>query len=239
MIVSTEGIVLHNIRYADKKIISKIYTKQFGLVSANIHVGSATKSKIKPGIIQPLNQLELVFNFRENKDLQQVSDARCIHVYNDLHANMYKLSIALFLNEVLYKSLKEQVANEELYNYITHTYQWLDLTEGDYLDTHLYFLFELTKFLGFYPTNNYDNVHLFFDTQEGKFTNYLQSFPTGFNMEQSKLVASLFENRAKKEIIYTRAQRVSLLECLSSYYKTQIVNIKEINSYKVLQEVLG
>ena len=47
MLYTTLGIVLHNIKYADKKIISKIYTKDFGLISANVNVGNGPKAKIK------------------------------------------------------------------------------------------------------------------------------------------------------------------------------------------------
>src|SRR5262245_33183421 len=113
MLHTSQGIVLHNIKYADKKIISKIYTKEFGLISANINVGHSAKSKIKAGVIQPLTQIEFVVSLKENRDVQQVSEVKCLFVYTDLQLNFNKLCIAQFLNEVLYKCLKEQSPNDD------------------------------------------------------------------------------------------------------------------------------
>ena len=87
MLHTTQGIVLHNIKYADKRIISKIYTKDFGLITANIHVGNTPKSKIKSGVTQPLTQIEFVVSLKENKDIQQISEIKCLFVYTDLQAN--------------------------------------------------------------------------------------------------------------------------------------------------------
>ena len=169
MLHTTQGIVLHNIKYADKRIISKIYTKDFGLITANIHVGNTPKSKIKSGVTQPLTQIEFVVSLKENKDIQQISEIKCLFVYTDLQANFNKLCMAQFLNEMLYKCIKEQTSNDDLFHLICHTYQWLDKAENNYSETHIYFLMELTKHLGFYPTNNYSNLLPFFDTVEGKF----------------------------------------------------------------------
>ena len=184
MLYTSQGIVLHNIKYADKKIISKIYSKEFGLISANINIGSGSKAKIKSGVIQPLSQIEFVVSVKENKEIQQINEIKCLFVYTDLQFNFSKLCIAQFLNEVLYKCIKEQIPNDDLFDLICHTYQWLDKAEEGYVDTHIYFLFELTKHLGFYPINNRDNYFSYFDTIEGKFQMSLKSFPLGFDYHQ-------------------------------------------------------
>src|SRR5690349_2743197 len=129
MLHTTEGIVLYNVRYADKKIISKIYTRDFGLLTCNVNVGSTPKSKIKPAVIQPLSQLEIVLSLKENKDVQQLVEAKCIYVYSQIPVHFFKSSIAQFINEVLYKCLKEQTKNEDLFHLIVKTYQWLDVNE--------------------------------------------------------------------------------------------------------------
>ena len=143
MLYKTQGIVLHNTKYTDKRIISKIYTKQFGLITAIINVGNSPKSKIKSGVLQPLTQIEFELSLKENKDIQNLSEIKCLYVYTDLQYNFNKLCIAQFLNEILYKCLKEQFPNEDLYNLICDTYQWLDSANDSYQDTHVYFLFAI------------------------------------------------------------------------------------------------
>lgn len=236
MLHKAQGIVLHNTKYADKRLITKIYTKQFGLVTANVTIGG-TKGKIKQGVVQPLTQVELEISIKENKEVQQISEMKCLFVYTDLQHNFSKLCIAQFLNEMLFKCLKEQTPNEDLFHLICHTYQWLDKAEENYIDTHLYFLLELTKHLGIFPTNNYQPHSPYFDVQEGKFSSSIISFPLGYDAYQSQLFSQLFSHSILNQKKITRTERTVLLECLINYYKIQLTGLAEIKSYNVLQEI--
>jgi len=238
MLHTTEGIVLHNVRYADQKIISKIYTRDFGLLSLHVQVGNSPKSKIKAAVIQPLSQIDMVLSLKENKEVQQLTEARCNYVYSHIPTEFLKLSIAQFLNEVLYKCLKEQSRNEDLYQLITRSYQWLDASEDGFQDLHIYFLFELTKHLGFYPSNNRNNYERFFDTREGRFLPVSQSFPLGFDEQQSSLFAELFTHNLRNQKQFQKHERQSLLDCLMAYYKLHIPGLSEFKSYQVFRETL-
>jgi DNA repair protein RecO (recombination protein O) len=239
MHTTTQGIVLYNTRYADKKVISKIYTKDFGLLSLNINIGFSSKSKIKQAIIQPLTQLEFVFNHKENTEIHHLIEAKCNYVYTNLQNDFTKLCISQFLNEVLFKCLKEQSPNEQLFELICNTYQWLDHANENYQDTHVYFLFELTKHLGFYPVNNKDLFNKYFDTIEGKFFSSVKSFPLGFDDYQSSLFSSLFNYSLSNPKKTSRVERIILLECLLCYYKTHVPGFNEIKSFHVLQQLIN
>lgn len=239
MLHTTQGIVLHNVRYSDNRIISKIYSKSFGLLSGHLTVGNSPKSKLKSGIIQPLTQIEFVISHKENKEIHSITDVKCLFVYTDLASNFNKLCIAQFLNEVLYKCLKEQSANEELFHFICNTYQWLDKTVDHFSDAHIYFLFELTKYLGFYPSNNKSDSLIYFDTLEGKFTSTPKSFPLSFDKIQSELFSQLFYHSISKPKNISRTERLAILDCLLHYYKIQIPGFSELKSYGVLQEMMN
>jgi DNA repair protein RecO (recombination protein O) len=238
MLHTTEGIVLHNVRYADKKIISKIYTRDFGLLTLNVNIGSTPKSKIRIAVMQPLSQLELVLSLKENKDVQQLIEAKCTYVYHRLPVDFSKSSIAQFINEVLYKCLKDQTRNEDLFHLIVKTYQWLDVNEGHYYDLHVYFLFELTKHLGFYPSNNISLHEKYFDTREGKFHSMSQSFPLGFDEAQSGLFSQLFNHTLDDQRQFNKQERQMLLDCLMAYYRMQVPGLPEFRSHQVLRETL-
>lgn len=238
MLYTTEGIVLHNVRYADKKLISKIYTKDFGLLSLNVNLGKSPRSGVRAAVIQPLSQVELVLSLKENKEVHQLVEAKCYYVYQNIPVDFLKLSIAQFMNEVLYKCLKEQSRNEDLFQLITRAYQWLDVAEQGYSDLHVFFLFELTKHLGFYPTNNRSTQDKYFDTREGKFHAMSQSFPLGFDETCSELFARLFDHDLGNQNHFLRQERQVLLDCLMAYYKMQVPGLPEFKSYRVFQETL-
>ena len=67
MLLKTKGIILHTIKYADKKVICKIYTRDFGVQAYIVNVGNSARSKIKPAILLPLTQLELEVFSKQNK----------------------------------------------------------------------------------------------------------------------------------------------------------------------------
>ena len=239
MLHTTQGIVLHNVKYSDKRIISKIYTKDFGLLRLNITVGNAPKSKIKAGIIQPLSQLEFILSIKENKEVHQLVEAKSIYSYQHLSTDFYKLCIAQFINEVLYRCLKEQTRNEELYEFVTNIFQWLDSNDKNFSDLHLYFLFAFSKYLGFYPLNNYSPANKYFDAREGQYHSYSQSFPLSFDEKQSRLFLQLFSFSLNDHQPFNRMDRLDLLECLMVYYKFHIPGLNEFKSFNVLQETLN
>ncbi|MGZ3930296.1 MAG: DNA repair protein RecO [Bacteroidia bacterium] len=237
MLVKTEGIVFQNTRYADKKLISKIYTRNFGLITVNAVAGSSPSSKIKTAVIQPLSQVEITLTLKQNREVQQLTEARSTYVYQHLQRDYNKLAIAQFLNEVLFKCIKEQSPNEALYDFIIQAYQQLDSPEPCN-DFHIYVLMELSAFLGFEPHDNFDEQHKYFDTREGKFTPMALGFPVGFDQAQSLLFRELFDPDLLHKK-FSAAQRGELLECLLAYYRMQVSGFNELRSYRVLKEIFA
>src|SRR5688572_4977666 len=113
MLVKTEGIILQNTKYADKKLILKIFTKQYGLLTFNAIAGKSPSSKVKIATTLPMQYVEISFVLKQNRDVHQLTEASLLYVYDDITRNYNKLSTTQFLNEVLTKCIKEQSSNEE------------------------------------------------------------------------------------------------------------------------------
>lgn len=239
MFHTTEGIILHNVKYADKKIISKIYTRHFGIISVNYSITKSTKTNISNSLLQPLSQIEIEISFKENRDIHQLKEAKISYQYQTLHSNFYKLCIAQFINEVLLKSLKEQTKNDELFDFITSLFRWLDKANEGFSGMHLYFLFNLSRYLGFYPLNNFDKQHPYFHLIEGQFQSYKSEFPLGLNEEVSALFSTLFNADLSSNILTTKANRDVLLEILMLYYKYHLPGFNHLKSFYVLKETLN
>lgn len=238
MLVKTEGIILQNIKYGDKKIILKVFTKQQGLVTFSAIISKSPTAKIKTATTLPLQLVELSFNLKPNKDIQQLTEANLLYVCDDVSKDFNKLATAQFLNEVLLKCIKEQHPNEELFDFIVSSYKWFNESKEEYNNFHICFLFELSKYLGFEPHNNFDALNNYFDTREGKFTTNSLSFPLGFDKTQSQAFLKVFDaNLLGKPL--GRAERNELLECLLAYYKMHVAGFNELKSYAVLKELFN
>src|SRR6056297_3707722 len=170
MIQSTRGIVLHSFKYGETGIICNIYTETHGKVAFLVQGARKHKAKLKANLFQPLFLLDLEVYYKEKRQLQKIREARNAHPFQSIPYDFRKRTIALFIAEVLYKSLQEEESNPPLFSYLINQIKMLDLKEEGLANFHLYFLIHLSKYLGFFPQNNYSRSFTFFDMQNGKFT---------------------------------------------------------------------
>ena len=240
MLHKTRGIVLHTTKYSESSVIAKIYTELFGLQSYLLNSVRSKKAKIKFSVLQPLSLLEMVVYHKENQGLQRISEIRNNPLFTSIPYHPIKSAIAFFLNEILYKSIREEEPNRYLFEFIFNSLHWLDLKTEHYTNFHLFFLLQLTKYLGFYPFGKYSAETSYFDLPEGKFCDaeplhvHFISFPQSAQL--NRILESTYENIA--EISISTAERKFLLEKLIDYYELHITGVKTIKSHKILEEVL-
>ncbi len=238
MRVSDKAIVVHAIKYGDKKYILKLFTRHNGLLSAAAAVGKSASSKIKPGSVLPLNLLEIELVFKQNKEIHRLTEASCYSVHPHISESLSKLTIAQFLNEILVKVLKEQSGNAHLFEFIETCLKFLNDTDKGFENLHLYFLIELTKYLGFEPQNNYNSSLKYFDCREGQFSSFSLASPLGLNEADSRLFSEFLKINCLREKI-SNSQRQNLLESLLAYYTLHVPGFSQVKSLGVLKEVMA
>ena len=77
--------------------------------------------------------------------------------------------MVFFLDEVLFKTIREVESNMPLFEFIFDSIKWLDGPQAAGKDFHLLFLMQLSRYLGFHPTQNYTSENNIFNLREGKF----------------------------------------------------------------------
>jgi DNA repair protein RecO (recombination protein O) len=237
MRVHDKALVLQSVKHGDRQSIVKLYTRQHGLVTVIASAGRTPSSKIKASALMPLTLLDINYTMRGAREIQRLGEATCYYVHGNIGSSLAKLSIAQFMNEVLIKSLKEQQANAGLYDFIEGCLNYLNDSEKDYINLHLYFLKELSTYLGFEPHNNFGKDYQFFDCREGGFTPLSLPFPLGLTEEDSKMFSEFLSVNALKANI-SQKQRNWLLEIWVAYYGLHVPNFGELRSLEVLREVI-
>ena len=238
MIEKSKGIVFNQFKYSETSIITTIYTEKYGRLSFIINGARSIKAKIKANIFQPLTVIEFDFYYNKRNHLQRIKEIRLIFPFNSIPFNVYKCTIALFLAEILEKTIREEEPNTHLFSFIFDSVLLLDLSEGNTSNIHLNFLFGLTKHLGFYPHNNYSETNRYFNIKEGMFVSYYSSQSYCINEELSKYF-SHFLSPEQTKIELNQLSRNKMLENLLNYYYIHLESIKEIQSFRVLKEVFG
>lgn len=241
MLQKTSGIILSTTTYSESSLILKVYTRDFGLQSYIASGVRGKKSKNKINLLQALSIIELVVVAHPKSNLHRVSEVNALHPYTDIPYNFVKSSIALFLNEMLYKSLKEDHPDEALFDFVIQSFQILDLSTENVSNFHLYFLIQLSKFLGFYPQGVYDDKNCYFDLQEGKYVNMAPIHPYYLEKERAMLLGKFIQSSYTNihEISISKLDRKLLLDALVQFYKLHIQSFGDLKSLEVLEQVLA
>ncbi len=236
MRVSDKALVLQSIRHGENKVVLRLYTSSHGLLTVICALGKKATSRVRAGSIMALNFLEIEIILKENKELHQLTEATAYFSNSNISGSFSKISIAQFLNELLLKCLKEQSPNAGLFEFIENVFRFLNDSDEDYMNVHLYFLSELTKYLGFEPQNNFSKEERYFDCREGRFTPLALAFPLGLNETESRLFSEFLKINSLRTRI-TNEQRQNILEIFLAYYKMHIPAFNELKSLEVLREI--
>jgi len=237
----TKGIVLQTIKYSETSVIAKIFTEQLGLVSYMVNGVRSVKSPAKASMLQPLTLLDLEVTHRESKRLQRIKEFRRSHNYQSLPFDILKSTMAVFLLEVVTKSMREHDANIELFQFVWDNLCFLDETEKTNNDFHLQFLLHYAGYLGFAPHGNFSESTPYFDMQEGIFSAKESFSNTVLGKEDSRIISALlsvstFENTTLK---LNRGKRKEVLNNILKYYSLHLEGFSNLRSPDILEEVFG
>ena len=241
MITATEGIVLHTIKYGESSVITTVFTKEFGRQSYLINAARSRKSKNKAGLLQPLFMVELEAYQKQSRDLQRIRAMKSLTTYQEIPFDIVKSTQAIFLAEVLYKTISEQESYPELFEFLKNALLYLDLMEEGKTNFHLYFLFHLTEYLGFMPNTTQTGFEGWLDLQKGAVVPFEPSHPMFVNKEATAILVklALLKINELDSLKLKRSMRDMLLKKLVDYYRLHFDTLGEIKSLKVLQEVFS
>jgi len=240
MLVKTHGIVIRNTRYGEGSVISKIYTRDFGMQSYMINGIYGAKSSLKASLLQPLMILDLVVYHHKLKDIQRIKEAKCPHQLVSLHFENTKAGICLFVSEVLNKTIKEEEPNEPLYDFIENSILSLDSEQRTLAIWPILFLLRLSKWLGFAPENNFDKTALtYFDLEAGMFTETKPITEWFISPPASEYFSHLisWKPNEAQNLQIPKSIRIEIIHKLITYYKLHLADFKEIKSIEVLSEM--
>lgn len=241
MLHKTRGIVLKTTDYGESSVIVQVFTEKLGLQSYIINGVKKPKAKISRNMLQPLHLLDMVVYHKAAGNVQRIAELKTSPVLLSIPYDVIKSSMAMFLNEVLYKSIRQQTADENLFDFAFSAIEWLDHQTEGLANFHLLFLIQLTRYLGFYPDRYQANDADYFDLKNGVFVKYK---PDSFSylspphtQNFSRLLQCNFESLPALKL--TNDERRYLIAKLLEYYALHIESFGNIHSHEILEEVLG
>lgn len=231
--------MLRTIRFNDAFNVVDVYTAQRGKLSYLVPVTVRPKAKVKRLLFQPLSFVEFESDYRAKSNLHYVREAKCSYPFKSIPYEPYKSAIALFLTEFLSGVLREEMADEALFGYLSHSITWLDVARENYTNFHLVFLMRLTRFVGIYP--NVENYHEgdYFDLLGGCFSSAIPDHSAFLGPQESAHIAALMRMNYENMYLFTftREQRRRCVEVMNDYYRLHIPSFPKLKSPEVLQQL--
>ncbi len=169
-------ILIHTTKYGDSGIILHGYTAEGGKESFLLR-GLGKRKEVSSSILHPLSILEIETSHSPKSTLKNIKELSSAHRLNSLRSNIYKNSIAIFLSEVLYRTLRESSGDVELYEFLEKSILDLNREEENFSNFHLYFLSQYISKLGFRPREFTFDDYNPFSSKEVSLLNSLLSLP--------------------------------------------------------------
>jgi DNA repair protein RecO (recombination protein O) len=241
MVQKTRGIVLHVISYGEASVIAHIYTEEFGMQSFLLNGVRKPKARFNANLLQPLTCIEVVAYIKPSKSLHRVSEFAAAPAFESIPYDTFKTTIALFLAEVMYRSIREEEKNPSLFDFIHHSILYLDHQQESFHLFHLLFMIKLSRFLGFYPQNHAEITAPVFDMREGVFTNQLPMHSDVLDPVTGKNLSRLLDTTLESlhQLSFSSTERKALLRSLVYYYELHQTQGFHLQSMTVLEEVMN
>jgi DNA repair protein RecO (recombination protein O) len=216
----TRGIVFRFTRFRETSIIVTIFTEHFGLQSYIVNGVRSVSARGKMALYQPLTLLDLVVYHKEHANILRIKEIKCLHPYQSISTDIKKSAIAMFLTELVNKTIKDESHAHDLFVFLLDSMITLDEMASGYENFHLVFMIRLSRLLGFGAFSPTDII--------------------GDNLADESVVSLISKLiNGQQPAVLTIIQRREVLDWLLRFYKTHVDSLGEFKSVMVLKEVLS
>jgi DNA repair protein RecO (recombination protein O) len=236
MIAKTRAVILKNTNYGENSVISKMYTREYGLRTYILQSIRKGKSAIRPSMIQPLSLVSLDIYEKPNSNINRIKELRNEPLLLNIQDSMSKKTIALFLIELLNQCITEEQCEEELFDLIEQEILSLENIEVGGLFP-IVFMLKLAHHLGVEPQGIYSNNTPYLSVEDGVFVSEV-----GLNtssQKASQLISNLMQSLDTSHIKVSSNVRKETLAELIKFYQYHITKNRKMKSVEILSELLA
>jgi len=230
-----QAILLRKTNYSETSLVLSLFCRNAGMRSFIFQGGK----KKHGNILFPLSVLEIEYYSRSESDLGKITSISPEFIFSTIHSHPYKSASVFFLAEVLQKVIRqENEKDEDFFLFLASEIHELDVApfEANY---PLWFLLELTKWIGIEPQCSSLNAQ-YFNHAEGRITEIPEKNELTIESGEHIAVLSKFLHLTKDQCLrfpLNSQQRNKLLRTLLNYYSKHIQGFSFPKSLEVLEEV--
>lgn len=143
----TEAIVLKKFKYGDTSLIATIFTKDYGKFNIIAKGVRSPKSKYI-GVLETINNIKIIFNKKETRELQVVSKVDLLNSYPNIKKEIEKLLISFRIIELINKLFYQYDKSENSFVLLKNTLNYIEKNSIEPSVLLLYFQIKVAENIG-------------------------------------------------------------------------------------------
>lgn len=245
MITTTQSIVLRSIKYGETSLVSTHFTRIYGIQTyliQGVRTASAKGRSSRAGLLQPAMILDITAYYKPQSAMQRLKEFSPAVIYQSIHEEVIKNSIALFSAELLLRLLPEDAPQPELFDFAAEYLQQLDnLRLADVANFPVFFALQCSRQLGYELAGQWSDTTPYLNILEGGFSADPPLAGSVTTAEDAAALARLMQVRQYDELAGTQmngAMRQRLLDWLLQFLHRHTDHMRPVKSLAVLQTIL-
>lgn len=233
-------IVLHLTKWGDHGAIVHAIDSEKGRCGFILRkLGKAATAQTS--LFHPLSCLDVVTQPNSKSSLETIIEFVPRYRLDSVRCDMGKSCIALFISEVLYRSIREGMQDKKFYDWLEATALSLEQATGNVANFHLWFLVNLSSHLGFLPQDNWSESAPIFSIPAASFTN---SWPADgrsdlFSLQNSEILHNLLHMQRDQAMALplSGAKRIDFSKNMIHFLEYHLSSTINVKSLDVLHDI--
>lgn len=237
----SRAIVLHTTRQGDNALVITVLDSTMG--RCGIYLRGVGKSRGGTAPFHSLAVLDVVTATSPYSSLATLREYEPVFPLVSLRSDMGRSSIALFICEILYRTLRGGDGDASLFEFVTESAVRLDAVDGSTANFHLWWLAAFCCRMGFRPENNRSEDAPLFDIATARFVPQGGLYVEGalFSHEDSALLATLLGSTLDEalSIPLSSGRRQTFARRMLDYLSYHLGQTLDVRSLEVLHAVFA
>ncbi|GAB1473614.1 DNA repair protein RecO [Bacteroidota bacterium] len=237
---SFQIVVLHVVKHKESGYIIQGYSERYGRESFFLRAPSKKGNTKVLSHFHPLAIVELTLSGFRLSEIPVIKEYESFDKLASIRGNIVKSSIALFMSELIYRTLTEQEHNPEIFIFVRDSVMELESLVTGVANFHLLFLLGLCRKLGYSPEIRKSiEPGMLFDIPLARFLEKGEYGTLPFGIWQSDLLYRLNNLSASglSELKLTGRQRYEFIGEMIKYLTFHTGHEIRVESLEVLKEV--
>lgn len=215
-------ILLHTTKYGDSSIILHGFTRDQGRRSFIVRGMGKKRGSNSTALLHPLSILDVELRPGGEYSIAQLKEYSPKYPLHSLRSSILKNTIAIYISELLYRTLHDSECDPALYDFIEGSILTLNSLEGAVPNFHIWFTIKYISLLGFMPDSS--TVGLF----------------ETFNPWQKELLGRFLTSGIDECMVIpiNRGRRNEFIDSLVRFLEQSLGQKIEIKSLGVLHQIL-